>query len=140
MPLRNFQDYPLFVRFVCKLLRRFANSGPLVPPPIVNCFAVKRQTMVVWCFEFHCCFGFPFFWLLSHIYLRLDFLQMGKVLFRILYVCQLTLLHLRNRLPGKRWFQYLSYYSSYSVCLLQVYLNPFPNAFLNGIFGTPAIT
>ena len=34
-------------------------------------------------------------------------------------------------------YTYLSDYASDGVSLLQVYLNPFPNAFLDGIFGTP---
>ena len=100
----------------------------------------------------HCCCGLPFFWLLSFIYLLLDFLQMGKVLFRILVRA--------NRRGGKQstscnngsrfltsifqekdrfhtWLSYLSDYASNGMSLLQIYLNPFPDAFLDGIFGTP---
>ena len=37
----------------------------------------------------------------------------------------------------KYFAQYLSDYASNGMSLLQVYLNPFPDAFLDGIFGTP---
>ena len=87
----------------------------------------------------HCCCGLPFFWLLSFIYLLLDFLQMGKVLFRILVRANIKRGGSSPHLVGVffKKIPYLSDYASNGMSLFQIYLDPFSDAFLDGIFGTP---
>ena len=79
------------------------------------------------------------FWLLSFIYLLLDFLQMGKVLFRILVRANIKRGGSSPPLVGVffKKIPYLSDYASNGMSLFQIYLDPFSDAFLDGIFGTP---